>query len=812
MNIFKNFKVGTKIMTGYAIALALLVVVGSLAVVRLNQINTTVDGLVNDLAEEQRLAADIVEQILLSRFYALRYLNQKDPADFERHKQEFDVFQSLMASANERITDPKRVEMLATIQTGLETYGSNYGEVTTLMSERAKIVADELDAQGPLVEAKLDELRASAFEAEDAVASYYAGNAQRAFLLMRLNAFKYLEHGDTQWVDKFKERYQQAQTAFETLDVELQDPIRRRLAAEAKTAADGYYQSFMSLQADYDRQNSIVIDVLNSVGPEIRQSGAEMVDSVQADFTAEAQQTNTLVTQTGWVLIVIIGVAIVFGLGMGIAFTRMITKPLGQVTDVALAIARGKLDETVAYSSKDEVGVLADAFNRMMAYMQTMAGAATEIAQGNLTTKVSPQSAEDVLGNAFRQMILNLRKLINQVQQGANQVAASSQQLNSSADQAGQASQQVATITQQVASGTNQQAASVSEATSNVEQMARGAEGIARGAQEQAESVQRTSDLIDEMAEIVARVGRVAESVTEANAKVTQAAQMGASTVEETGQGMATIRTRSADAAEKVKEMGNRSREIGRIVETIDDIADKTDMLALNAAVEAARAGEYGRGFAVVADQVRKLSEDSKNATRDIGELIERVQQSVNEAVLAMQSTTTEVDNGSRLAGETRQSFQEIFSTAETAAQMAERIREAVNQLQQKSSGVVSAIGTVSTVVEENTAASEEMAANGQEVTQAMEGIASVAEENSASIEEVSASAEEMSAQVEEMVASAEELSALAEELRISTIQFRIEEGGWNEPVPLSPQPEVFDLFAGEQPFEPEAEWAPAGR
>lgn len=101
---------------------------------------------------------------------------------------------------------------------------------------------------------------------------------------------------------------------------------------------------------------------------------------------------------------------------------------------------------------------------------------------------------------------------------------------------------------------------------------------------------------------------------------------------------MNSIRASAISAADKVKEMNSRSKEIGRIVETIDDIADKTDMLALNAAVEAARAGEHGRGFAVVADQVRKLSEDSKGATRDIADLIERVQETVREAIGAMDS------------------------------------------------------------------------------------------------------------------------------------------------------------------------------
>jgi hypothetical protein len=107
---------------------------------------------------------------------------------------------------------------------------------------------------------------------------------------------------------------------------------------------------------------------------------------------------------------------------------------------------------------------------------------------------------------------------------------------------------------------------------------------------------------------------------------------------------------------------------------------------------------------------------------------------------------------------------------------MAEQIGGAVTQLRQKSESVVTAIETVGTVVEENTAAAEEMAANSQEVMQIIGGVATVAEENSASAEEVSASAEEMSAQIEEVVSSSLELASLAEQLRMAISQFRIEE------------------------------------
>jgi methyl-accepting chemotaxis protein len=263
-----------------------------------------------------------------------------------------------------------------------------------------------------------------------------------------------------------------------------------------------------------------------------------------------------------------------------------------------------------------------------------------------------------------------------------------------------------------------------------------------------------------------------------ASVQTRTAAEQGGQAVRDTTAAMAEIQAVVTTAAGKVHDLGTLGQRIGAVVETIDQIAEQTNLLALNAAIEAARAGEHGKGFAVVADEVRKLAERSTRETKQIAELIQQVQRGTDAAVTAMEDGSAKVEQGSAKAIQAGQALEEILRAVEITVR---QVTEIANSSQEMAAGartVTDAMQSISAVVEQNTAATEQMAAQTGQVAAAIQGIAKVSDEQSAATEEVSASAGEMSAQVEEMGAQAHELTVTAEQLRGLVARFTLEQVG----------------------------------
>jgi methyl-accepting chemotaxis protein len=387
---------------------------------------------------------------------------------------------------------------------------------------------------------------------------------------------------------------------------------------------------------------------------------------------------------------------------------------------------------------------------------------------------------------SYEQARANLAGALGEVHIAAQSVSSASVEVNDAAQQSGQGSAQIAQTIGQVASGASDQAQAAGATASAVNDLQTVIESVRSGAAETARSVEAQASAVHQMTRSIRSASYASSDVQSLGAAAGAAATNGAETVRQTVAGMARIKDAVEGAAVKVTELGAKGGQIGAIVETIDDIAEQTNLLALNAAIEAARAGEQGKGFAVVADEVRKLAERSSRATKEIAALIGDVQQGTDQAVKAMQIGAREVESGAELASRSGAALDEISSAVESSNAAVARIVKAMDDMQESSAGLVSASDAIAAIAQETNAAAESMSGSADQVANAVESIAAISEENSASAEEVSAATEEMSAQAEEVVASASVMADMATQLESLAGRFSIGDTGGELILPIN--------------------------
>lgn len=351
------------------------------------------------------------------------------------------------------------------------------------------------------------------------------------------------------------------------------------------------------------------------------------------------------------VLAVLISIVLII-----ILVRRIIGRPVAELNKVAARIAEGELEQTINHSSNDELGELADNFEKTVLrlreyikYIHEISEKLQEISRGNLDITLSHEYVGDFskIKDSLESITLFLNQTIGQIHVSSGQVA--------------------------------EGAGYVSE----------GAQTLSMGSVQQNDSVERLAAHINEVSDGIQKTAQGAK-------KASQISQDVGSRILESNDKMQHMN-------EAIRKISGKSTEIRNIIKTIEDIAFQTNILALNAAVEAARAGEAGKGFAVVADEVRNLAGKSSEAAQNTTVLIEQ--------------TVEAVEEGTNAAEDTAASMMAVVAQAEEVNKLIEGIADYSAKQAAATEEVICGIDQISGVVQSNLSTAEKSAAASEELS-----------------------------------------------------------------------------------------------
>lgn len=377
--------------------------------------------------------------------------------------------------------------------------------------------------------------------------------------------------------------------------------------------------------------------------------GEELIENIRAD------QRNAII------MLIFLGIcSILISILFGTYITRAITVPVWELEQAADNLARGNLRATaIGYTAKDELGHLADSMrsvvDSLLTIIQDESTLLGEMADGNF----------NVRSKAEEKYVGDFGKVLESIEQIKTSLSNTLMQINLSSDQV----------------------------SSGADQVSSGAQALSQGAAEQASSIEELAETIRGISNHVKHNAEYAEEADQrANAAGSEAIESN---------------RRMQDMVSAMADISTSSREIGKIIKTIEDIAFQTNILALNASVEAARAGEAGRGFSVVAAEVRNLATKSAAASKDTAALIE--------------NSLNTVKSGTRIADETAHSLDSVLESVRLVTEIIGQITassieqaDSILQIEQGIERISEVVQTNSATAEESAAASEELSAQAQ--------------------------------------------------------------------------------------------------
>ncbi len=689
-----KLNVQTKLLAGFLAVVAMVGIVGGVAIVKLGNIHSVTEDYsvdtvpsANNLGDLRATIGEVRKdqgQYILKASLGIDARALAETAE-EIDGEYLDVDKAIAAAARLAAGDPTDVAALRTLQTAWATYRSASQPLRGLVAARDYRAALTLINDGGAADqaydgikegiAALQESNGRSAAAQDESADSTVSSARTLVIVLAILAAIVgvaLALISARWISRALSQLLRAARGIAGGDVEQDVQVKSR--DELGETAEAFREMIAYLEQMAEAARRIAA---GDLAVEVRAKSDR--DALGTAFAAMSRELRDALGDESTLEALVDRMASLRAHDLADLEAALASVAAGDLT-----VEIEPVTTTIAAKDGKDLGRLATIFNEMHA---TTAGSV----------------------EGYNAMRARVAEMLRQIAQESQAVAAASQQMATTSEESGRAVGEIASAVGEVASGAERQVRTVGEARQLAEEVVSTTLASNENATETARSAEQAREVAEEGADAIARASEGMRQLAEVSSGVNGA----------------------------MRDLGAKSEQIGGIVATITGIAEQTNLLALNAAIEAARAGEQGRGFAVVAEEVRKLAEESQTAARSISGLIEEIQRDTANAITSVEAGGEHMQTGVETVEEARQSFLRIGASVEDVSGRVEQIAAAIGEISHSASRMQDNMTDVVSVAEQSSASTEQVSASTQQT--------------SASTQEIAASAQELAKTAEEL-------------------------------------------------------------
>ncbi len=763
---FKNLRIRTKIGLTFGLILVFGVGLGSMAIRIMSGVQTETERLVRMYVPEVDISNRIERNSLLT-MYNIRGYALSDEAHFlESGRSHLDAVKSTLAEARELAN---RFEALDVLRREIDDIEGQIGRYEELVDETTAKSRD-IDSRRKLLDTAAERYMSNArqyiTQQEQLLKDEVEQGIDAAAILERFRKIQLTDAiiymGNQIRVDNFKaqalgepDRMVQAMERFDEIIADLEiilslthEEQNQTWINEIMSSARQYKEEMSNVREIWLAQRDLNVrreEVGNKVLAIARETaGAGMDRMINMADTAMASLSGGSRT-----MILGLCVAAAAGVLLAILITAMITRPIRDIVAYTKRIGNGDLTAEIEMSTTDEIGEMAKDLGRSMGNIREM------IREFSDTTNTLSSSSEELAAVS-------------------SQMAASAEQMDSQASMVAAAVEQVSSNVGTVASAAEQSSASVSSIASMTEEMSTTFENVAQASR-------KTSDNVTQMARANESMSSQMSSVASSSEEMTSSLNEVAKNTVEASRISQNARKRTEDVNTRISALVSASKQIGKVVGVIKDIADQTNMLALNATIEAAGAGDAGKGFAVVAGEVKELARQSAEATDEIADQIDQIQTSTDDAVSAIEEINAVIN---KIAGINEMIASSVEEQTATASEISKSVASTAMTVKDVSANANESAGLVKDIAQSTDETSKTAAEVAQNIDELHNGVKEVARsadeaargasEISKTIQSIGEASKQTALGASQTDASSQELARMATNLAELVSRFRV--------------------------------------